>query len=54
MITNPGKTTTIYEIGGLLGTSFFKAFTRSNIISGFEVSGVFPLNVDINLYKGLS
>ena len=47
MVSNPGRTITIYEIGGLLGTRFHKAFTPSNIISGFRVSGVFPFNADI-------
>ena len=37
MVSNPGRTITIYEIGGLLGTRFHKAFTPSNIISGFSL-----------------
>ncbi|XP_065568954.1 uncharacterized protein LOC136032611 [Artemia franciscana] len=40
MLNDPGKTVTIYDIAGLVGTSFPCAFTPSNIQSGFAKSGI--------------
>ncbi|XP_067939990.1 uncharacterized protein [Watersipora subatra] len=47
MLNNPARTISIHEIGALLGESFNRAFTPSNILSGFHVSGVFPYKPDI-------
>lgn len=46
-IENPGKPMTIYDIAGNLGKSFQRAFTPENIISGFKVSGISPLDPEI-------
>ncbi|XP_067932915.1 uncharacterized protein [Watersipora subatra] len=37
MLNNPARTISIHEIGALLGESFNRAFTPSNILSGFRV-----------------
>ncbi|XP_054722826.1 uncharacterized protein LOC129232748, partial [Uloborus diversus] len=47
MITNPGKTITIYNVAELAGIAFSLAFTRSNIQSGFHKSGIYPFNKEI-------
>lgn len=47
MTNNAGKNLGIYEIPGLLGQSYPKAFSPANILSGFRVSGIYPLNSNI-------
>lgn len=47
MLNNPGRTISIHDIGALLGDSYAKAFTPINIMSGFRVSGINPLNPDV-------
>ncbi|KAJ8927232.1 hypothetical protein NQ314_020329 [Rhamnusium bicolor] len=47
MVMNPGKTITIYEIAGLLGIAYPKAFTPTSIINGFRSTGIWPLNRNI-------
>ena len=47
MISNPGKPVTIYDVAGLIGKAYNKAFTKENIEKGFEVSGIFPYNRNI-------
>lgn len=47
MMNYPARTISIKEISALLGDSFHKAFTPSNITSAFRVSGIFPYNPDI-------
>ncbi|KAJ8967715.1 hypothetical protein NQ314_002661 [Rhamnusium bicolor] len=47
MVMNPGKTITIYEIAGLLGIAFPKAFTPANIINLFRSTRIWPLNRNI-------
>lgn len=47
MIMHPAKAITIYEIAGLLGIAYPKAFTPNNIINGFKSTGIWPLNRDI-------
>lgn len=47
MTSHPGRTISIYEIGDCLGESYPRAFTPSNIMSGFRVAGIHPLTPDI-------
>lgn len=50
MINHASQTTrtiSIHDIGGLLGDAYPKAFTPSNVISGFRASGVCPFNPDV-------
>jgi hypothetical protein len=47
MTSNPGKTLTIYHLPELIKTAFDKAMSRQNILSGFQKSGIDPLDVDI-------
>ncbi|XP_054261371.1 uncharacterized protein LOC128985651 [Macrosteles quadrilineatus] len=47
MLSNPGKPMTIYEVAKISGTAYLQAFTARNIISGFSVTGIHPLNENI-------
>ena len=44
---HPGRAVTEYEIGELLGVAFPKAFSQTNITSGFSKPGIFPLNTGV-------
>ncbi|CAG4946549.1 unnamed protein product [Parnassius apollo] len=44
MRNKAGKTMTIYDIPGIVRTSLPLALTPSNIMSGFEKTGIFPFN----------
>lgn len=44
---NAGKPATIYNVSEFVGKAYPKAFTPSNIISGFRVAGIFPVNENI-------
>lgn len=47
MLANPGKPITIYDVAGIAGKAYLQAFNPTNIIKGFEVSGLWPVNVNI-------
>ena len=47
MRNNPGGTMNIHDIPFLLSSAFPLAFTPTNIMSGFRVSGICPFNRDI-------
>lgn len=47
LISNPGKTITIYDIPTLVNTAFINAMTPTNIVSGFKATGVMPFNENI-------
>ena len=47
MRENPVTTFSIYEIAQLAKQEFELAFTSRNILSGFQSTGIFPLNPDI-------
>jgi hypothetical protein len=47
MMNHPGKPLTIYDLAGVVGEAYPKAFTPSVIQSGFRVSGCYPTNRDI-------
>ena len=49
MRNNPKKTLKIYDILVLVNPTYLSAMTPSNIISGFNSTGICPLNVDIFL-----
>ena len=44
MLMHPGQPITIYDFAELIGKAFPKAFSQSNILKGFEVSGLYPFN----------
>ncbi|KAJ0173951.1 hypothetical protein K1T71_010097 [Dendrolimus kikuchii] len=46
MRNNAGKTMTIYDIPGIVRTALRLALTPTNIIHGFEKTGIFPFNQD--------
>ena len=45
--SNPGKTVTIYDIPELVKQAQNSAMTPTNIVSGFESTGIFPYNRDL-------
>ncbi|GFY08288.1 uncharacterized protein TNCV_1356951 [Trichonephila clavipes] len=47
MLTNPAKPITIYDVAVNVGTSYPLAFTPVNILAGFRVSGIWPVNPNI-------
>jgi hypothetical protein len=47
MLNHPGKPLNIYDIARMVGIAFPKAFTPTNIIKGFEKTGISPLNSQI-------
>lgn len=47
MLSNPGKPLTIYIIAQVCGRAYLQAFTAKNIVSGFQVTGIHPLNENI-------
>ena len=44
IVGHPGRTMTIYDIAGVVGTAFPRAMTPENILSGFRVSGISPFD----------
>lgn len=49
MTSDPGKPVTIYDVAGLIGKAYVKAFTKENIEKGFKVSGIYAY--DENVFK---
>lgn len=47
LVSNPGKTISIYNIAELANTSFVESFSPKNITSVFAKCGIFPFNRDI-------
>ena len=47
MRSHPGKTTTIYEIPGIVSEAHMASMTPRNIISGFASTGIYPYNRDL-------
>lgn len=47
MVSNPGKRMTIHEVAGLVGKAYPKAFTPTNILSGFKRTGISPLDANV-------
>ena len=47
MISNPGKTISIYDLPLICSTAWDRAATPVNIKSGFLSSGIFPLDRSI-------
>ncbi|KAK2718114.1 hypothetical protein QYM36_006784 [Artemia franciscana] len=47
MLSNPGKTVTIYEIASHVGKSLPISFTPKIIMRGFEKTGIWPYKPDI-------
>ena len=44
LLSNPGKTITLYDVGELAGRAMTRAITPQNIISGFKATGICPLD----------
>lgn len=47
MLSNPGRPNQIYDVAGLIGSAYNKAFTKENIEKGFKVTGIFPFERNI-------
>lgn len=46
-ISNPGKCINIYQMAQIFCRAYDNSFTRKNILRGFEVTGITPVNRDI-------
>ena len=44
MSSNPGKSVPIYQFSELFAKAWRQAMTPSNIVSGFRVTGAYPVN----------
>lgn len=44
MLSNPGKTITVYDIPKLTNIAFTNSFTIKNIVSAFKTTGIYPVN----------
>ena len=47
MVSNPGKRMTIHDVAGIVGKAYPKAFTPTNILSGFKRTGISPLDANV-------
>nr|CAI5868718.1 unnamed protein product [Callosobruchus analis] len=47
MLSNPGKTVTIYNIPGFFKDVLSQSLSQSNILSGFRTTGIHPYNPNI-------
>jgi hypothetical protein len=47
MLSNPGKTVTIYYVPIFVSEIMSSSFSQANIVSGFKNSGMHPFNSDI-------
>lgn len=47
LINNPGKRVDIYSVAECVGNAFPRAFTTTNITSGFKKAGIYPLDRDV-------
>lgn len=47
MLTNPGKTVTIYQVGQFVKEAYLSAFSPQNVTQGFLKTGIYPLNSNI-------
>jgi len=47
MLSNPGKTVTIYQVGQFVKDAYLAAFSPQNITQGFLKTGIYPLNSHI-------
>lgn len=47
MLSNPGKTVTIYHVGQFVKDAYLSAFSPKNITQGFLKTGIYPLNSNI-------
>ncbi|KAG5871569.1 hypothetical protein JTB14_028657 [Gonioctena quinquepunctata] len=47
ILSNPGKTISIYEVSTLFGKSYARAISPENIINGFKCTGIWPLDCNV-------
>nr|XP_042907942.1 MFS-type transporter clz9-like [Parasteatoda tepidariorum] len=47
MLTHAGRPITIYDIAECVGKAYPLSFTPKNIVSGFQVTGIYPFNRDV-------
>ncbi|KAF2886681.1 hypothetical protein ILUMI_19492, partial [Ignelater luminosus] len=47
MLNHPSTPMSIYDIASVTGQAFSLAFTPTNIIKGFEESGIYPYNSEV-------
>ena len=46
LLSNPGKTASVYELAEISGKAWTEACIPSNIISGFQSAGIYPFQPD--------
>lgn len=47
MLSHPSRTISIYDVANLFGKAYSKAFSMSNIVSGFRATGIWPFDRNI-------
>ncbi|GBP12679.1 hypothetical protein EVAR_10325_1 [Eumeta japonica] len=47
MLSNPGKTVTIYQVAHFVKDAYLAAFNIQNVTKGFITTGIYPLNSKI-------
>lgn len=47
MSAHPGNQISLYDVAEIIGKAYPRAFNIQNIVKGFEVTGIWPLNADI-------
>lgn len=47
MLSHPGRPISLYDVAEIVGKAYPRAFTNSNICSGFKVTGIVPLDENI-------
>lgn len=47
MMSNPGKTVTIYQVGEFVKEAYLTAFSPHNVTKGFNRTGIYPLNTNV-------
>jgi len=47
MLSNPGRRITTYDLGGLFGAAYVRTATMQKAVTGFQSTGIWPINPDI-------
>lgn len=47
MKNNPEKNVSIYDVAEISNTPYMKAFSPENIVNGFKITWLFPLNTEM-------
>ena len=50
MLSNPGRRITTYSLGGLFGAAYVRTAMMQKAVTGFQSTGIWPINPDIFTY----